>query len=97
MTLAEWYAQEDKVLLFRETTNKPIFQEAIAVLRDHGLPVMRPVPQGTDAIQHGALINARREGYFECLRNLQSLSVIPVTPEVTDLRPWKKRLPVTTE
>lgn len=90
MTLAEWYAQEDKVLLFKQALNTEVIQEAIAVLRDHGLPIMRPVPQGTDPIQHGALINARREGYFECLRNLQALAVIPAKPEVTELQPWKK-------
>jgi len=90
MTLAEWYANEDKVILFKEALALPVVQEAVAVLRDHGLPVMKPVPQGTDAIQHGALINARREGYFECLRNLQSLAVQPIKPETVDLQPWKR-------
>ena len=90
MTLAEWYANEDKVLLFKEALANPVMQDAVAVLRDHGLPVMKPVPQGTDAIQHGALINARREGYFECLRNFQSLAVQPIKPETVDLQPWRR-------
>ena len=90
MTLAEWYAQEDKVLLFKETLSSHLMQEALGVLRDHGLPVMKAVPHGTDPIQHGALINARREGYYECLRNLQALAVTPVKPEMVDLQPWKK-------
>ena len=90
MTLAEWYAQEDQVLLFKQSLNTEVMQSAVAVLRDHGLPTMRPVPQGTDTIQHGALINARREGYFECLRNFQALAVTPIKPEFTELTPWKK-------
>ena len=90
MTLAEWYAHEDQVLLFRQSLNTGVMQSAVAVLQEHGLPIMRPVPHGTDPIQHGALINARREGYFECLRNFQALAVTPLKPEVHDLTPWKK-------
>ena len=90
MTLAEWYAQEDQVLLFRRSLNTEVMQSAVAVLQEHGLPIMRPVPHGTDPIQHGALINARREGYFECLRNFQALAVTPLKPEAHELTPWKK-------
>ena len=78
------------MLLFRRSLNTEVMQSAVAVLQEHGLPIMRPVPHGTDPIQHGALINARREGYFECLRNFQALAVTPLKPEAHELTPWKK-------
>ena len=96
MTHQEWFAQEDKVLLFKEILSNPVLEMALGVLTEHGLPVMRPTPDGMDPLQHGALLNARREGYFEFLRNLKLLGTVPQEKEVTELRPWKQRAPFNT-
>lgn len=89
MTYTEWYAHEDKVLIFKELLKNPVLNLALEVVQEHGLPVARPTPAGVDPIQYGALINARREGYFEALRNLRMLAVAPQPKETQELRPWK--------
>jgi hypothetical protein len=89
MTYTEWYAHEDKVLLFKELLNNPVLNQALEVVQEHGLPIARPIPSGTDLIQYAALTNARREGYFEALRNLRMLAVAPQPKETQELKPWK--------
>jgi len=46
------------------------------VLRDVALPLESRTPAGTDAIQHNALMNARREGYYDALRNIEAMKEI---------------------
>ena len=58
----------------------PVFNSAFEALIDFASPKPTAVPQGVDLALWGALMNARREGFFDCLRNFQALTEMAAKP-----------------
>jgi|LauGreDrversion2_6_1035139.scaffolds.fasta_scaffold06124_3 hypothetical protein len=87
MTIDEWRKREDLQLELRECLKQPALAHAFEVLVDFALPKAMPVPQGTDIALWGALQNARREGFYDCLRNFGALTNLAEQPAVLP-EPW---------
>lgn len=77
MDLNQWYEREDLQVALSKMLADPVLKTALEVLVNHGLPSGQVLPPGTSPIEHGALMNARREGYFEFFRNLERLPKKP--------------------
>lgn len=77
MKITEWAKREDLQIQWKKLweTEEPL-KEGFSVLLDVALPAETRVPTGTDAIQHNALMNARREGYYDALRNIEALKEV---------------------
>jgi len=77
MKITDWAKREDLQLEWKTLwENNEALKAGFAVLRDVALPLESRVPAGTDAIQHNALMNARREGYYDALRNIEAMKEI---------------------
>ena len=89
MNLAEWIKREDLQLEWKQLweTNKAL-QAGMEVLREIALPAEARVPSGTDLIQFNALSNARREGYYDCIRNIHGLKEVKIKPQELP-EPWE--------
>lgn len=87
--LNEWFASSKPEEL-RRALQEPVIQEALKLLKDVGLPRTAQLPpQGVTYIEHNALLNSRREGYYDALRNLEVLSITKNKPEpVEEAEPW---------
>ena len=48
-------------------------QKGLEVLKNVALPAYTTPPAGCDVIDHNALMNSRREGYYDVLRNIENL------------------------
>ena len=88
--LNEWFASSKPDEL-RAAIQVPIVQEALRLLKDVGQPRSVNLPQeGVSYIEHNALLNARREGYYDAIRNLEVLSITKTKPQpVEDSDPWE--------
>jgi hypothetical protein len=90
MTYKEWAERPDLVANLRLLLSDSTMQLALSVLTDHGLPKTKYTASTPNLLENNALLNAKREGYFEFLRNLKSLSVEPKKlTEENNLVPWK--------
>lgn len=87
MTIDEWRKREDLQLELREQLKQPALSKAFEVLVDFALPKTMPVPPGADIALWGALQNARREGFYDCLRNFGALTDLAEQPAVLP-EPW---------
>lgn len=87
--LNEWFATAKPEEL-RVALQAPIIQEALALLKDVGQPRNVQLPQsGVSYIEHNALLNSRREGYYDALRNFEVLSMTKNQPKpVEESEPW---------
>ena len=76
-------------MLFRSQLweNNSALKAGFEVLRDAALPIETRVSPGTDAIQHNALMNSRREGYYDALRNIEALKELKRSEEQLP-EPW---------
>ena len=93
MNLSEWAKREDLQLEWKQLweSNKAL-QAGFEVLRDIALPTEARPNAGVDLIQFNALMNTRREGYYDCLRNIQALKEVRVkTQELPE--PWDRVKP----
>lgn len=89
MTPKEWSARPDLVDEFSQILRSPTVQLAISVLEEVGMPKARLKPDSPNLMENHALLNSKREGYFECLSNLKALAIMkPKGPDL-DLAPWK--------
>jgi hypothetical protein len=88
MKITEWAKREDLQLEWKKLweTNEAL-KAGFDVLRDVAWPLESRVPSGTDAIQHNALMNARREGYYDALRNIEAMKEIKRTNDPLP-EPW---------
>lgn len=77
MKITDWAKREDLQLEWKQLweTNTAL-KAGFEVLRDVAWPTQLQVPAGTDPVQFNALMNARREGYFDALRNIEALKEI---------------------
>jgi len=90
MKISDWAKREDLQLEWKTLwENNEALKSGFNVLLDVALPQESRVPAGTDAIQHNALMNARREGYYDALRNIEALKEIKRTNEPLP-EPWSQ-------
>jgi len=87
MTLEEWKKRDDLQQELKQILTLPAFRGAIDALTDFAAPKPSPAPQGVDLALWGALMNARREGFFDALRNFQALTEMAAKP-VELPEPW---------
>lgn len=89
MKLQDWAKREDLQLEWKNLweTNDTL-KKGLDVLRDVALPAEGRIPEGLDAIQYNALMNSRREGYYDALRNIEALKEI-VKPNLVTPEPWE--------
>jgi len=89
--LNEWFASSKPEEL-RIALQAPIIQEALRLLKDVGQPRAINLPgENVSYIEHNALCNARREGYYDALRNLEVLTITKNKPDpVDEVEPWSK-------
>lgn len=87
MTIDEWRKREDLQLELRELLQQPALARAFEVLVNFALPRATALPEGADIALHGALQNARREGFYDCLRNFGALTNLAEQPAVLP-EPW---------
>lgn len=90
MTLKEWAERPDLIADLRGYLSSTSMRLAIEVLTDIGLPRTKFPASTPDLLVNTALLNAKREGYFEALRNLEALSRDrPQKIDQDALTPWK--------
>lgn len=96
MTLEEWNKRDDFKLSWKTFSGSEAGRSLLNLLFFSGVPVPSMPPSGIDFIDWNATLNSRREGYFEALRLLKSLS--EDTKQKDDLpAPWEKSLTETIE
>lgn len=77
MKLTDWAKREDLQIQWKKLwETDEALKAGYDVLLDVALPAECRVPAGVDAIQHNALMNARREGYYDALRNIEALKEV---------------------
>lgn len=86
-TETQWFANPELALRLSEMLKDPILEKALQVLIHSKLPAPVTLPdQGF--LEHHAVVNARREGYYTFYRDLLSLTAEP-KPNVDLSKPWK--------
>lgn len=90
MKLQDWIKREDLQAEWKKLWSETeVLQKGLAVLQNVALPQETRAPQGIDPIHYNALLNARREGYYDALRNLEALGQTkPPTETLPD--PWSE-------
>jgi hypothetical protein len=90
MKLSDWAKQEDLQLEWKKAWEEiPALKAGLAVLVEAALPTEVKVPTGVDPIQFNALINSKREGYYDALRNIEALKEFKKPLEVLP-DPWSE-------
>jgi hypothetical protein len=90
MTLNEWNKRQDFKLAWKAFYKSEAGLALKQVLTSLGTPTATLPPVGVDFVDWNAILNSRREGYFEVLRVLTALSEDESQP--TDLpAPWEKQ------
>lgn len=89
--LNEWFSSSKPEEL-RIALQTPIIREALQLLKEVGQPRAINLPsERVSYIEHNALCNARREGYYDALRNLEVLAITKNKPDqVDEVEPWSK-------
>lgn len=95
MTLNEWNKRDDFKLAWKAFSASEAGKAFKDLLFYSGIPVPSMPPTGVDFIDWNATVNARREGYFEAIRLMKSLT--EDTKETSELpAPWEKQIEETT-
>lgn len=89
MTNKEWFARPDLIENLAVILRDETLQLALSVVEDAGIPRPRLRPDSPNLMENNALLNAKREGYFEAVQNLRSLAVRRAPGPDLDLSPWK--------
>lgn len=89
MKLTEWAKRDDLQLEWKRLweTNETL-KKGLEVLKEVALPMESKVPQGYDPIDFNALVNSRREGYYDAIRNIEALKEV-VRPSENLPDPWE--------
>jgi len=74
MTLNDWNKRDDFKIAWKTFCYSEAGEALKKVLISLGMPTPTMPPAGVDFIDWNATLNARREGYFEAVRVLSSLS-----------------------
>jgi hypothetical protein len=89
MKIQDWAKREDLQLQWKKAWEEnPVLRNGLEVLKQIALPSETRTPQGADVIQFNALMNARREGYYDAIRNIDALKEIKVQDKELD-QPWE--------
>lgn len=88
MTYKEWSARPDLIERLSMQLRDETLQLALSVVEDIGIPRTRFRADAPNLMENHALLNAKREGYFECLANLKALANAKPRTDL-DLSPWK--------
>jgi hypothetical protein len=89
MTYREWSKRPDLIESLAEFLNSPVLIQALAVLTEEQLPKTTLRSDSPNLMENHALLNAKREGYFDFLRNLRALALHRPEPAEKTLAPWK--------
>lgn len=89
MTYKEWFSRQDLISEFASFLSQSTVQTALRVLEEQGKPRARLKPDSPNLMENHALLNARREGYFECLQNLIGLAQPKTLSQEPGPEPWK--------
>jgi len=74
MTLNDWNKRDDFKIAWKTFCHSEAGKAFKQVLINLGIPIPTMPPSGVDFIDWNATLNARREGYFEAVRVINSLS-----------------------
>jgi len=89
MTYKDWSKRPDLIDQLALIIGSDIFQAALSVLVEEQLPKTTLRPDSPNLMENHALLNAKREGYFDFLRNLRTLAVQKPDAVRDSLTPWK--------
>jgi hypothetical protein len=89
MTQKEWSARPDLIESLATILRSDVMQLALRVLEDAGIPRSRLRPDAANLMENHALLNSKREGYFEALQNFKLLAAPRLPSTDKDLSPWK--------
>jgi hypothetical protein len=96
MTLKEWYARQDLRLAWKEFFRSEPGKALKGVLTFLGTPTPTMPAHGVDFIDWNAMVNSRREGFYEAVRLLGALCEEP--HEESELpAPWEQTRTETNE
>ncbi len=89
MTYKDWSKRPDLIDELAQILSSTPFKLALEVLIEDQLPKSTLRPDSPNLLENHALLNAKREGYYDFLRNLRTLAV--QKPEVSReaLVPWE--------
>lgn len=86
MTQDQWHSSIDLRKNLEGILHDPTMLAALEILKDRVM-TPTPVPAGVDLRDFYANLGAKKEGYFECLANLRSLSQVRAT-KTEAVKPW---------
>lgn len=90
MKITDWAKREDLQIQWKKLwETDDALKAGFEVLKEVALPIEARVPAGVDSIQYNALMNARREGYYDALRNIEALKEIK-KPQAPLPEPWSE-------
>ena len=90
MKLQEWAKRDDLQLEWKRLwESNDVLKQGLEVLKEVALPAEVKIPNGMDAIDFNALINAKREGYFDFVRNIEILKEMAKPSEALP-GPWEE-------
>jgi hypothetical protein len=96
MTLNDWNKRADLKNAWRAFRKSEAGESLVRILLNLGIPSATLPPANVDFIDWNATLNARREGYFEAIRVLSTLSEEPGEP--TSLpEPWETKIDTTNQ
>ena len=96
MTLNDWNKRADLKSAWKAFRKSEAGESLIQVLLNLGIPSATLPPLNVDFIDWNATLNARREGYFEVIRMMSTLSEEP--GESSNLpEPWENKLEETNQ
>lgn len=89
--LERWRNSPEKLAKWRELWTDPIMKEGILLIAFTALP--RPLPKADDVtyLEHGAILNAKREGFTEAIHYLMQFGDEP-EPEIAEPDSWEHTL-----
>jgi len=89
MTYKDWSKRPDLIDELAQILSNTTFQAALNVLIEDQLPKSTLRPDSPNLVENHALLNSKREGYFDFLRNLRTLAVQKPEAVRDSLTPWK--------
>jgi hypothetical protein len=96
MTLKDWNKRDDFKIAWKTFCHSEAGEALKEVLMSLGMPIPTMPPAGVDFIDWNATLNARREGYFEAVRVLSSLSEDFVQKDELP-EPWETKTETTSK
>jgi hypothetical protein len=96
MTLNDWNKRDDFKIAWKTFSRSEAGKALAEILTNLGTPIPTLPPAGVDFIDWNATLNSRREGYFEALRVLNSLSEDFVQKDELP-EPWETKIETTNQ